>query len=301
MSSYTPIALGLLALVLTGPAPAALARASWPHRVPRAATVLWQSLATAAVLSALGAGLATATGLLVRPVGVAELVGHVSVLVLTILVAVRLGIAVVAFAVRTRARRRRHRELVDLLADRDGLEPGLRILAEKTPVAYCLPAARDARVVLSAGALDRLDADELGAVIAHEKAHLRARHDLVLEAFGALRTAFPRFVRSHTALEQNRILVEMLADDTARRQVGAAPLARALVKLAGTPVPAAALAASQQATLLRVRRLAEPPRRYLLLAAATYAVAAALVVVPTVFVAVPWLAQVIDRVIDAVR
>lgn len=293
----TPLVLALLAVLLAGPAPALLARLRWPRTVPRATAVLWQALALAAVLAALGAGLATATGLLVhRPVGVVETAAYVAVLVLTVLVAGRLAWSVVSLAVHTRSRRRRHRMLVDLLASQDGLEPGLRVLAEQTPVVYCLPAVRDARVVLSAGALDRLDADELSAVIAHERAHLRARHDLVLEAFGALRTAFPLFVRSRTALEENRILVELLADDSARRRVGPAPLASALVKLAGGSVPEAALAASCQATVLRVNRLAEPHRRHGLLAAATYAVALALVVVPTVFVAVPWLADVLRAV-----
>ena len=56
----TPVILGLLALLLAGPVPVLLARAQWPHRVPRAAIVLWQALALAAVRQrpalALGAG-----------------------------------------------------------------------------------------------------------------------------------------------------------------------------------------------------------------------------------------------------
>ena len=54
----TPVLLAALALVLTGPAPALLARSSWPYRIPRAAVALWQSIALAAVLAALGAGIA---------------------------------------------------------------------------------------------------------------------------------------------------------------------------------------------------------------------------------------------------
>ena len=53
----TPILLAVLALVLTGPAPALLARSEWPYRVPRAAVILWQSIALAAVLAALAEGL----------------------------------------------------------------------------------------------------------------------------------------------------------------------------------------------------------------------------------------------------
>lgn len=56
MTETTPVVLLVLALLLTGPVPALLARATWPLRVPRAALVLWQAVALAAVLSALGAG-----------------------------------------------------------------------------------------------------------------------------------------------------------------------------------------------------------------------------------------------------
>lgn len=290
----TPVALGVLALVFAGPAPTLLARSRWPLRVPRATAVLWQALALAAVLAALGAGLATAAGLVLdRSPAPLQLAGYLAVLVLTVLVAGRLTWAALTLAVRTRRRRRRHRELVELLASPTGLPPGVRVLAEQTPVAYCLPAVGGGQVVVSAGVLDRLDATELAAVLAHERAHLRARHDLVLEAFGALHAAFPRWVRSRTALDANRVLVELLADDQARRRIGPQPLARALIRLSGAEVPDAALAAATHATVLRVRRLTDPPQPQPLLACATYVLALALVVVPTVVVVLPWLTQVL--------
>src|SRR3954447_20471546 len=59
------MAFALLALLLVGPVPELLARASWPLRAPRAAVVLWQSIAVAAVLSAFSAGLAIASRLFV--------------------------------------------------------------------------------------------------------------------------------------------------------------------------------------------------------------------------------------------
>ena len=59
------LAFTLLALALVGPVPALLARASWPMRAPRAAVVLWQAVAVAAVLSAFSAGLALAARLFV--------------------------------------------------------------------------------------------------------------------------------------------------------------------------------------------------------------------------------------------
>ncbi|TWD72424.1 peptidase M48-like protein [Kribbella amoyensis] len=289
----TPLLLAALALVLTGPAPALLARSTWPYRIPRAAVALWQAISLAAVLAALGAGIALSYSTAGEP-GEPRFdptaprdLAAAAVLALTAMVGIRLLWAAGRVAVGTRARRRRHRDLVDILATPDGLIPGLRVLSEETPLAYCLPAIRGARVVVSVGALDRLDESELRAVLAHEQAHLRARHDLVLEAFTALHMAFPRFVRSDVALEQARTLVELLADDDARRRNGPLPLARALVALAGAPAPEAGLAAARSSTVLRVQRLADPAPNYPLLAATTYAVAAALLIVPTVTVAAP--------------
>ncbi|ONI77525.1 Zn-dependent protease with chaperone function [Kribbella sp. ALI-6-A] len=296
----TPILLAALALVLTGPAPALLARSSWPYRIPRAAVALWQALAIAAILAALGAGISLSYSTAGQP-GEPRFdpssprdLAAAAVLALTALVAIRLLYAAGRVAVGTRARRKRHRDLVDVLATPDGLIPGLRVLAEETPLAYCLPAIRGARVVVSVGALDRLDDSELRAVLAHEQAHLRARHDLVLEAFTALHMAFPRWVRSDVALEQARTLVELLADDDARRRNGPLPLARALVALAGSPAPAAGLAAAKSSTVLRVQRLADPEPRHPVLSAATYTAAVALLVLPTITVAAPVLKALAD-------
>ena len=59
------LAFTTVALVLSGPVPAILARATWPMRAPRAAIVLWQSIALAAVLSAFSAGISVASWLFV--------------------------------------------------------------------------------------------------------------------------------------------------------------------------------------------------------------------------------------------
>ena len=48
----------------------------------------------------------------------------------------------------------------------------------------------------------------------------------------------PVAVRSEITAQQCRLLVEMLADDAARRLTGPLPLGRALVALAGAPKPA---------------------------------------------------------------
>ncbi|HUO38659.1 MAG TPA: M56 family metallopeptidase, partial [Mycobacterium sp.] len=258
------LAFTVLALLLVGPVPAALATARWPMRAPRAAVVLWQSITLAAVLSTFSAGIAIASRLFAPgrdAVGRWPLwVAYVAVFAVTLLIGVRLAVAVLQVAIGTRRRRAHHRMLVDLLATTgDGIiacpqASGLRILRVAEPLAYCLPGVRS-RVVVSEGTLKTLQPEEITAILRHEQAHLRARHDLVLEMFTALHAAFPRFVRSGSALHAVRLLVELLADDAAARATGPAPLARALVACAAGPTPAGALAAAGPTTVLRVRRL----------------------------------------------
>jgi Zn-dependent protease with chaperone function len=298
------LAFTLLAIALAGPIPALLARASWPMRAPRAAIVLWQAVAAAAVLSAFSAGLALASRLFLpgpdgRPTssiaGEIDVLGwplwlcSVGVLALTLLIGARLIMSVMQVAIGTRRRRAHHRMMVDLLGERHHELAGTRILRVAEPLAYCLPGMRS-RVVLSEGTLRTLEDSELAAIVRHERAHLRARHDLVLEFFIAVHTAFPRFVRSGSALNAVRLLVELLADDAAVRAVGPTPVARALVACAAAPTPAGAMAAGGPTTVMRVRRLSGPPNSRALSLAA-YLGAAAVLVVPTVAVVVPWLTE----------
>jgi Zn-dependent protease with chaperone function len=296
------LAFTIVALVLSGPVPAMLARATWPTRAPRAAIVLWQSIALAAVLSAFSAGIAIASRLFVpgpdgRPTATItseiEVLGwplwtaYVIVFAVTLVIGARLTYAVVQVAIATRRRRAHHRMVVDLVGKSQGNH--LRILDVAQPLAYCLPGVRS-RVVVSEGALNMLADNEMAAILSHERAHLRARHDLVLEMFTAVHAAFPRFVRSAHALHAVRLLIELLADDAAVRAAGPTPLARALVACASGRTPSGALAAGGPTTVLRVRRLGGRPNSRVL-AATAYLAAAAVLVVPTVALAVPWLTE----------
>ena len=308
------LAFTTLAVMLVGPVPALLARATWPLRAPRAAMVLWQAIAVAAVLSAFSAGIAIASRLFVpgadgRPTAspAAEIgrlgsplwILDVAVFALTLLIGARLAVAVIRVAVSTRRRRAHHRMLVDLLGlSSDAASVSgracargrdLRVLEVAQPLAYCLPGVRG-RVVVSEGTLDSLAEAEVAAILGHERAHLRARHDLVLEAFTAAHAAFPRFVRSASALDAVQLLAELLADDAAVRVAGRAPLARALVTCASGRTPAGALAAGGTHTLLRVRRLSGSGNS-LWVSTAAYLAAAAVLIVPTVALAIPWLTE----------
>lgn len=317
MDATTALVFGVLALLLAGPVPALLSRARWPHRAPRAALVLWQAIALAAVLSAFSSGLAIASQLLVpgpdgrpttAPVAEIDALGlplwllYVVVFALTLLVGAKLMFAIVQVGVRTRRRRARHRMLVDLLDRCDSTSPlartpDLRVLDVTEPIAYCLPGLRQ-RVVLSQGTFTNLDDAEITAILTHERSHLRARHDLVLEAFTAVNAAFPTVVRSKSALGSVQLLVEMLADDSAVRATGPTALARALVACSGSIAPKGAMAAGGPSTLLRVQRLASTEQGTRV-ALAAYAASVAILVVPTIAVAVPWLTE-LSRLFSAV-
>ena len=261
----------LLAAIAVGSVAAAvsLRSAAWPRRSPAAAIVLWQAIG-------LGWGLA-AVGALIEPAVVAYRSGADGSLlsIARRLMAGRLTagrhavpalpgvLRIASFAagaallvtlcsvlvmalVAVLAARRRQRALLALLAHGDPRIPGTLVVDHPTAAAYCVPGLRS-KIVVSAGALSLLDRAELAAVLAHERAHLRERHDLVLIPFTALLRAFPRSqvaTASHRAVS---LLVEMLADDRARRQRPARELATALLRfgVAGAgPAPSGALAVS---------------------------------------------------------
>jgi len=293
----------LLAVVAVGSAlgASALPRARWPRRSPAAAILLWQALGLASGLAAVGTliGLAlpSSQGGLVRSVlhaaallrsgdmfGLSGMFGLDSGsgsgsggVPVVILVAIRLaclaaGLALLALlcwvllaaTVAAVQARRRQRALLTLLAHGDPKVPGALVVDYPSAAAYCLPGLRSrSRIVVSVGALELLGRGELAAVLAHERAHLRERHDLVLLPFTALRRAFPRSVTCTGAHQAVALLVEMLADDHALRARSARELVSALVRFgtAGAcPAPAGALAAAQGEMAARVSRLLQPVR-----------------------------------------
>jgi Zn-dependent protease with chaperone function len=277
-----------LAILLAWPVPRALAGVTSLRRAPRAALVLWQSTAVAAVLSALLAAPAALPALLGRQVHLAQSWPTVAVAAaLSAVVAVRLLLSGDRVGRNLRAARRRHRDLVDLLGTPgEGPDRHMRVLEHTTPTAYCVPGVRR-RVVLTQGTLDRLGPDELTAVLAHERAHLTARHDLVMEFFTVVHEAMPPFLRSEAALREVHLLIEVLADRAAVRRAGAVNTGRAIVAMAGGPKPVGAMAmaestgaAGARIHLLDARRIAGLP--IAVVAATMYAVSAILVAAPLV-------------------
>jgi Zn-dependent protease with chaperone function len=221
------------------------------RRAPREALLVWQSVSISGVVAALVVAPAGAASTELPAWAVAlALVFSAAMLVRLLWSGHRIGTTL-------RTQRREHRTLVDALGTDTGDD--VRVLSHPTPTAYCLPGLRR-RVVLTEGALTALPPAELAAVMAHERAHLRARHDLVLEFFTVLHRAVPPWVRAPAALREVRLLIEVLADRVARRRTGPVALARALVTLAEGSHPDTALGATEDsaATTARMRLLTEP-------------------------------------------
>jgi beta-lactamase regulating signal transducer with metallopeptidase domain len=298
---FPPVLVLAAVAVGTVPGAAILASAHWPYRSPAAAILLWQALGLSWGLAAVGAlaGLgavpgrygvaggalsgasaalrAAALGFDTHALGAAArlavLAASAALLALLVWVLVA-AIAAVLVA------RHRHRALLRLLAHGDPKVPGALVVDHPAAAAYCVPGLRS-QIVISAGTLDLLDQAELAAVLAHERAHLRARHDLVLLPFCALARAFPRTRLVRRARGTVALLVEMLADDQALRQRPARELATALLRVGASgagQAPAGALAAGDDEVVARVTRLLTRPARLPVPAQALVCSAAAVLV-----------------------
>lgn len=306
----------ILAAVAIGciPAASALAAASWPRRSPAAAILLWQALGLGWGLAAVGAligfgvttrGADVISGAVTRLMTIARtgtspaalhVAGMIRLACLAagiVLLGILVWILAAAAASVVRARQRQ-RELLSLLAHGDPKVPGALVVDYPAATAYCLPGLRSA-IVISAGTLDLLDSAELAAVLAHERAHLRERHDLVLLPFLALLRAFRWASVARQAYHAVGLLVEMHADDRVLRQSPARELATALLRVgaaSGGGAPSGALAVARRTeeceVAARVVRLLRPAPGLsnaalglvVLVSAAIVAIPAALLVLP---------------------
>ncbi|WP_169989084.1 M56 family metallopeptidase [Microbispora sp. H10836] len=250
-----------------------LLRTSWSAGLPGTTVALWAAAVAGAVLALAGlAGLglvlpSTPGHRLIDWIadclpkdghGISPLAVLATALVLAAgAMALRLAVPRIARTVRGR---REHREMLDMVARDLVTKPDVRVLDHPMPLIYCLP-ARERPIVVTTGALERLEPAEVEAVLAHERAHLRQRHHLILVLADALSSAIPwlgTLRLAHTTLPG---LLELAADDHAARRHGRAPLIGALQKMAITSCSAGALAvnpATAQIAKLRIARLSNP-------------------------------------------
>ncbi|MFB4317407.1 M56 family metallopeptidase [Actinomadura sp. 21ATH] len=270
----------LLALLSIGTIGGAhlLSRARWTWRAPRIGIALWQALGLSWGVATIGALL----GLALLPYqkgivgGMPGLFGdqagrlgtaHVAALLAAISLAAVLLTMLGYAVVRVVRARRRHRALLALVSRSDSAVPrGTLVLDHPGAAAYCVPGVRSSKVVVSAGTLALLDPAELAAVLAHERAHARERHDLVLLPFASLRQVFPQIHLVGRCLDAVELLIEMAADDRARRHRPPRELATALLRFAAAR-PAAAPSGTLGVAnadgghipvMARVNRLLEP-------------------------------------------
>ena len=292
------LGLAVLAALLAWPVPLLLGRARWPLRSPAVALILWQSIALAGGLSMIGAlltfGLAPfGTDLLSAVVnlitGGVQRIESANAIALcgAALLAGHLLLNLVTTIVRAERQRRRHAQLVTLLSS--PLDGGTRLIDSPAPVAYCLPGALSTVTVVSAGLIDLLDDDEMRAVIEHEKAHATQRHDIVLVLFRAWYASLPWFPIAFRAQREVGMLIEMLADDRARRVVDDTVLARAIALVgSGRAEPTGewdGSATAREASSRIVRLAAVPLPR--IAESGIVAIAVLLLAIPTILLLTP--------------
>jgi hypothetical protein len=279
-------------------------RATWPDRAPMLAiagylTAAW-SVITATALAglalavhgtALGGGLSFLVGACVRRLRDTYATPNGTVLaVLGLgLAGLVLALAMVSGAGRLRAARRaalRHAQTARLVG-RQVTALEATVVEDPRPVAYCLP-GRQPTIVLTTGALEVLDAAQLAAVLAHERAHLDSRHHLLMTMARAGRAVFPFLPLLREVDAQVARLAELHADDAAARDCDSGPLAAALVILATGGSSAPAMAAAATDVIQRVTQRLRPAqpldaRHRLLLRSAV----AALAISPVVLALAP--------------
>jgi Zn-dependent protease with chaperone function len=194
----------------------------------------------------MAAGKAGALPQLMLIAGTAAVVGFAGVMALRL--ARTLG--------RLRAQAQGHAQSVRLVG-RPTAERDVYIMDSAERTAYCVSGKPPAIVVTSA-AVAALDEQELGAVLAHERAHLKGHHPRIVTTLRGLALVFPWLnLMTRGSAEVSRLL-EMCADDVAARRYGHHVLLTGLMALAGGS-PAAALGAADIAVLNRAQRLADPP------------------------------------------
>lgn len=288
MSSALPVlALAATAILLTVGMPRLLPRLHWLRRTPGAALALWQVAGAAGVLAALMTAPAAAIALNSEGGTVPTFFTESTRVSLAVVVATVMTGGMSVMLLRSahligrglRTDRRAQRNLVDVVASRS--DGRVRVVDHPGRSAYCLPGLRS-RVVLTQGTVEALTEEQLRAVLAHERAHTTARHDLMLEFFTVLHWTVPRRLRSDDALAEVRLLIELLADRRAARRVGVTPLGEALAVMAGSTHPPAALGSSGAPSELIVRLRALPGHER------THPSAVPVLLTTAVIAAAPW-------------
>jgi Zn-dependent protease with chaperone function len=248
-------ALVISALLLGGMAGRFIDTSRWAIAHPGMAVVCWVGVLIGTATSVSGL---VAVALLAPPTPAHGLIewldhclphGHAGLVVAAVVSSALVAGCIVRFARgvprlwRAVVHRRRHREMLCIVAKADDQHPDVLVIDHPIPVAYCVP-ARHRPIVVSTGAKARLDASELAAVLAHERAHLRQRHHLLLFLLDLMYTLLSWLPTVRRAMAGLPTLLEMAADDVAARRCGRQVLSTALLRLSVLSGAAGALAAT---------------------------------------------------------
>ncbi|MGH3981409.1 MAG: M56 family metallopeptidase [Pseudonocardiaceae bacterium] len=159
-----------------------------------------------------------------------------------------------AFLRHTLQRRQLHRKHLDLLRilTGGGATPGSTLwLDVPQPMAYSV-AGRPALIVATEGLRRCLPTEAVAAVLAHERAHLRGRHHVMVTIAEALAVALPWLPLMRHSPYLVRALVEVSADAVAAHSHSAGAVRTALLGMSAGPAPAHALGMAPNCIALRL-------------------------------------------------
>lgn len=266
------IVLVLYAVALARTAERRLANAPWSRRDPISGIRIWQAATLSSLLAVVLAGLALATANPALLGGASDLLSVCGALLRTLygdagpaavgligliastLVILRLGGVLIVSLWKAYRSGRAHANLLALVGT---LDPryGVTVVKHDVAAAYCLPGPHG-KIVVTSAARDTLTSGSLTAVLAHERAHLKARHHLVVLFSDGLARACP-FSLFKLAAREVRHLVELAADDAALLTEDRRDLAHALHLLTKSQAPTQTLGAGGGDTRERARRLSD--------------------------------------------
>ncbi|SMY12583.1 M56 family metallopeptidase [Brevibacterium jeotgali] len=256
-------ALAAFAVVLAWPIPEAVAAAQNRSRRtadPVAAVIIWQAIGVAGGFSLISACIAFALAPLVHVPGIAldDALDWWRWPLLAVgigLLALLLG-SLLWEARSARLHRARHREVLSLVSEPREGAPETRVIETDHALAYSV-AGGSGTTVVSTGLLALLEDEERDAVLAHEREHLRLRHDLLTLAFASWHRMLPFLPATRTALEAVSAAIEIMADDAARRSVSDRAFVRALTKVSAKQA-AGSKDYDPDLTDVRIARLSAP-------------------------------------------
>ena len=160
---------------------------------------------------------------------------------------------------------RQHRLMISRLVNHPESMWGrpLGVIEYSQPAIYCLPGRKtDTRIFVTEGALAVLTPEHLAAAVAHESAHISARHHAQVHVADTIHAVarHGRLLRRYSSAVRD--LVELAADEAAAARCGRVTVAEALLELCrptrGRAPGALELSGGDQAQ--RIRRLLTAPQ-----------------------------------------